>query len=76
MVAKHGSRSITSKSGSADMFEELGIKLDISIQNSAKLLQESGFCFMFAQNLFYTSCMYCDCSDFGVDFVVGMFSTL
>jgi anthranilate phosphoribosyltransferase len=50
MVAKHGSRSITSKSGSADMFEELGIKLDISIQNSAKLLQESGFCFMFAQN--------------------------
>lgn len=50
MIAKHGSRSITSKSGSADMFEELGVRLDLSIENSAKLLQESGFTFMFAQN--------------------------
>jgi anthranilate phosphoribosyltransferase len=49
-VAKHGSRSITSKSGSADMFEELGIKLNLSIEKSAKLLEESGFTFMFAQN--------------------------
>jgi len=48
-VAKHGSRSITSKSGSADMFEKLGIRLDLSIKNSAKLLEESGFTFMFAQ---------------------------
>ena len=50
MIAKHGSRSITSKSGSADMFEELGVRLDLSIENSAKLLEESGFTFMFAQN--------------------------
>ena len=49
-VAKHGSRSITSKSGSADMFEELGIRLDLSIKNSAKLLEETGFTFMFAQS--------------------------
>ena len=49
-VAKHGSRSITSKSGSADMFEELGVRLDLSIANSAKLLEESGFTFMFAAN--------------------------
>jgi len=49
-VAKHGSRSITSKSGSADMFEELGVRLDLSIPNSAKLLEEVGFTFMFAQN--------------------------
>lgn len=49
-VAKHGSRSVTSKSGSADMFEELGIRLDLSIENSARLLEESGFTFMFAQN--------------------------
>jgi len=49
-VAKHGSRSITSKSGSADMFESLGVRLDLSIKNSAKLLEEVGFTFMFAQN--------------------------
>ena len=49
-VAKHGSRSITSKSGSADMFEALGVRLDLSIENSARLLEESGFTFMFAQN--------------------------
>ncbi|QFR49346.1 anthranilate phosphoribosyltransferase [Sulfurimonas lithotrophica] len=49
-VAKHGSRSITSKSGSADMLEKLGIRLDITPNQSAKLLEESGFCFMFAQN--------------------------
>jgi len=49
-VAKHGSRSVTSKSGSADMFEKLGVRLDLSLENSAKLLEESGFTFMFAQN--------------------------
>jgi anthranilate phosphoribosyltransferase len=49
-VAKHGSRSVTSKSGSADMFEKLGVRLDLSIQNSARLLEETGFTFMFAQN--------------------------
>jgi anthranilate phosphoribosyltransferase len=49
-VAKHGSRSVTSKSGSADMFEKLGVRLDLSIENSARLLEESGFAFMFAQN--------------------------
>lgn len=50
IVAKHGSRSVTSKSGSADMFEKLGIRLDLSIEQSARLLEESSFTFMFAQN--------------------------
>jgi anthranilate phosphoribosyltransferase len=49
-VAKHGSRSITSKSGSADMFESLGVRLDLTINQSAKLLEDAGFTFMFAQN--------------------------
>ncbi len=49
-VAKHGNRSITSNSGSADMLEALGINLNMNIENSAKMLEDSGFCFMFAQN--------------------------
>ena len=49
-VAKHGSRSITSKSGSADMFEALGVRLDLNIAQTAQLLEETGFTFMFAQN--------------------------
>lgn len=49
-VAKHGSRSVTSKSGSADMFDRLGVRLDLSIENSARLLEETGFTFMFAAN--------------------------
>ena len=49
-VAKHGNRSITSKSGSADMLEELGINLNLSIENQVKMLENTGFVFMFAQN--------------------------
>lgn len=48
-VAKHGNRSITSKSGSADVLEHLGIKLDLSLDQSARLLEETGFTFLFAQ---------------------------
>ena len=50
VVAKHGNRSITSKSGSADVLEALGINLNLSIDKQVKMLEETGFCFIFAMN--------------------------
>jgi len=49
-VAKHGNRSITSKSGSADMLEALGINLNLSPENQVKMLEKTGFTFIFAIN--------------------------
>ncbi|AXX92363.1 anthranilate phosphoribosyltransferase [Malaciobacter molluscorum LMG 25693] len=49
-VAKHGNRSITSKSGSADMLEFLGINLNLTSPKLVTMLEETGFCFMFAAN--------------------------
>ncbi|NVK58312.1 MAG: anthranilate phosphoribosyltransferase [Alteromonadaceae bacterium] len=47
-VAKHGNRSVSSKSGSADFFRECGIKLEISPETAKHCLDESNFCFLFA----------------------------
>ncbi len=49
-VAKHGNRSITSKSGSADMLEALGINLDLNVKKQVQMLERTGFCFIFAKN--------------------------
>ena len=49
-VAKHGNRSITSKSGSADVLEALGINLDLPPEKQVQMLQKCGFTFMFAAN--------------------------
>ncbi len=50
LVAKHGNRSITSNSGSADMLEALGVNLSLSLEKQAKMLESTGFIFMFAVN--------------------------
>ena len=48
MVAKHGNRSMTSNSGSADVLEAAGVKLDISPQQVGRCIEEAGVGFMFA----------------------------
>lgn len=47
-VAKHGNRSVSSKSGSADLFRQFGLNLEISPELSRKCLDETNFTFLFA----------------------------
>ncbi len=49
-VAKHGNRSITSNSGSADMLEALGVNLALTTAHQVQMLEKTGFIFMFAIN--------------------------
>lgn len=56
-VAKHGNRSVSSKSGAADVLEILRINLDLSPQQSEEILNKSGICFMFAP-VYHSSMKY------------------
>jgi len=49
-VAKHGGRSVSSKSGAADVLEALGVNLALSAEQVAECIQETGIGFMFAPN--------------------------
>ena len=48
-VAKHGNRAASSRCGTADCLEALGVKIDIAPAKSAQLLKDIDICFLFAQ---------------------------
>jgi anthranilate phosphoribosyltransferase len=48
-VAKHGNRAISSKSGSADVLQALGINIDLEPEKAKQLIDENGMAFLFAQ---------------------------
>lgn len=56
-VAKHGNRAASSKCGTADCLEALGININLEPEKCISLLNEVGFCFLFAQK-YHTSMKY------------------
>ncbi|PWB70051.1 anthranilate phosphoribosyltransferase [candidate division GN15 bacterium] len=47
-TAKHGNRSVTSQCGSADVLEQLGVRVQLSPESAARCLDEIGICFLYA----------------------------
>lgn len=54
-VAKHGNRAVSSLTGSADFYRELGVPVDITPKEAEKMIDKEGFAFLFAP--FYHSAM-------------------
>ena len=55
-MAKHGNRSFTSRCGSADVLEALGVKIDLTPARMGEILEEEGIVFMFAPLLHPAMC--------------------
>ena len=56
-VAKHGNRAASSKCGTADCLEALGVKIDLEPEKSKEILNELNICFLFAQK-YHTAMRY------------------
>lgn len=56
-VAKHGNRSVSSKSGAADVLERLGAKLALTAEQAEAVLEKTGMCFLFAPS-YHSSMKY------------------
>ena len=54
IIAKHGNRSVSSKTGSADVLEKLKINISMNPEKIESLLNQKNFCFMFAQDFHLT----------------------
>jgi anthranilate phosphoribosyltransferase len=49
-VAKHGNRNMSSRTGTADVLEALGVRIDLEPAAAERCLREAGICFLFAQS--------------------------
>ena len=56
-VAKHGNRSVSSRSGAADVLEKLGVEVALTAEQNETVLNETGICFMFAP-VYHSSMKY------------------
>ena len=56
-VAKHGNRSVSSRSGAADVLERLGANVNLTAQQNEEILNQTGMCFLFAP-VYHSSMKY------------------
>ena len=61
-MAKHGNRSVSSKSGAADVLERLGAELALTAEQAETVLEDTGMCFLFAPayHSLYEICGSCE----------------